>query len=294
MIYPAGLKNALHLLYAPPPRLVTGVNVLFLLMLTYALAQLTWRLLPAPEPQPLSPVSVQTIVAPMPELAAAVAEVANWHLFGRKDPTVAGPIPDALPDTRLGLMLRGLLASTDPKYSLAIVADPAGQESYYKVGDSLPGGAELHEIHADRIVLQRAGQYETLRLPKEGVDLQSNSGGMMSPPPSASTMPASDAPLASYRQALTNNPQQVADLIHIEAVQDGNRFRGYRLQPGRDPSLLARYGLRPGDVVTRINGVTLDSPTKGVEAMRQLSEAPMIDLEIERNGVREQFMLPVE
>lgn len=292
-MYSAGLKNALHLLYAPPPRLVTGVNVLFLLLLTYALAQLTWRLLPAPEPMPFPPVSVQAVAAPTSGLIAAAAEVANWHLFGRKDPTAAGPVPEALPDTRLGLMLRGLLASTDPKYSLAIVADPAGQENYYKVGDSLPGGAELHEIHADRIVLRRAGQYETLRLPKEGVDLQSRAAGMM-PPSTSAALPASGAPLASYRQALVNNPQQVADLVHIEAAQDGNRFRGYRLQPGRDPGFLARYGLRPGDVVTRINGVTLDNPTKGVEAMRQLSEAPMIDLEVERNGVREQFMLPVE
>jgi general secretion pathway protein C len=273
--------------------MVMGVNLLFLLLLTYALAQLTWRLLPAPEPLPPSPVLVQAVVAPTPGLAAAVAEVANWHLFGRKDPTAAGPVPDALPDTRLGLMLRGLLASTDPRYSLAIVADPAGQENYYKVGDSLPGGAELHEIHADRIVLRRAGQYETLRLPKEGLDLQSNAPGMAAPSVSTSA-PMSGAPLVSYRQALVNNPQQLADLIHIEAAQDGNRFRGYRLQPGRDPSFMARYGLRPGDVVTRINGVTLDNPAKGVEAMRQLSEAPMIDLEVERNGVREQFMLPVE
>lgn len=286
------IRSVLHRLYSPPPRLVVGVNLFFLSLLAYLLAQMTWRFLPASEPLPAPPPKLHPVGTPMSVMAAAVSDLANWHLFGRKDMAAAGAAPESLPDTRLSLVLRGLLASTDPKYSLAIVADPAGQENYYKVGDSLPGGAELHEIHADRIVLRRAGQYETLRLPKDNLELGPNSTANAMP--SSFGSPSAATPLASYRQALVNNPQQMADLVRIEPVQQGSTFAGYRLLPGRDPSFLARYGLRPGDVVTRVNGVVLDSPAKGVEAMRQISESPMLDLEIDRNGVRQQYTLPVE
>jgi len=47
---------------------------------------------------------------------------------------------------------------------------------------------------------------------------------------------------------------------------------------------LSRFGLEPGDIVTSINGIALDNPVRGLEALRDLSSADEITIELLRNG----------
>ena len=52
--------------------------------------------------------------------------------------------------------------------SAAIVAQKGKAGELYVVGAMLPGNAELLEVHADHIVLRRAGARETLKFPAIG------------------------------------------------------------------------------------------------------------------------------
>ena len=54
---------------------------------------------------------------------------------------------------------------------MAIVADARNREQVYAVGDTLPGEAVLEEVYPDRIILRRAAQLETLRLPEDSASL---------------------------------------------------------------------------------------------------------------------------
>lgn len=94
-------------------------------------------------------------------------DIASMHLFGKaKTSGTASKVPTVAPDTRLKLLLKGVVASKDGKGDpRAIVSDTSGKkQKVYAVGDKLPGGAEIKEIYPDRIILIRAGQYETLRI----------------------------------------------------------------------------------------------------------------------------------
>ena len=44
----------------------------------------------------------------------------------------------------------------------ALIAEGSATEKVYKVGDSLSGGAILHEVLADKVILKRGGRFETL------------------------------------------------------------------------------------------------------------------------------------
>src|SRR5690606_5996394 len=126
-------------------------------------------LLPVATPTVSLPAAATVATAPAPG-AERGREVARLHLFGEAVTTqeaVVEAVPRDAPDTRLRLTLRGLFAARDPDQALAIVAEPGGDEKADRIGDPRPGGAELREIHADRIILSRAGRYETLRLPQE-------------------------------------------------------------------------------------------------------------------------------
>lgn len=94
--------------------------------------------------------------------------IAALHLFGNPaDKPVAPPQPAELPKTDLKLVLVGAITDTDPaKASALIEADR--QTKRYFVGDTIPGGAVLHEVLPDSVVLRRDRRYETLDFPKGG------------------------------------------------------------------------------------------------------------------------------
>jgi len=290
-------KKLLILCQQPDPWLRVSVHVLLILLLAYSLAQLSWRLLPQVGQQDLLP--VMALEKKLSDSANAgnslVEQLPGWHLFGEVTQQAVAPQPVDLPETNLKLTLRGLIASSNQDEARAIVADSSGKENFYKVGDKLPGNAELKEIHADRIVIQRSGRYETLKLPKESLDFGGNSAvtSTGSTTGVATAAPQQTYSLAEYRDTLLNDPQKVADLVQIQPANRNGRFVGYRLLPGRDTTFLTRYGLQPGDVVTSVNGVELNSPAKGFGLIKDLSSADKLDLVIDRNGVKQQFSLPV-
>ena len=294
-------KDLLMLCQQPGPRLRASVHVLLILLLASSLAQLSWRLLPQPEQQALLPVTASTTKSAVANGGnnSLVQQLPGWHLFGEVVQQVAAPQPVDLPETNLKLTLKGLIASPNQDEARAIVADPSGKENFYKVGDKLPGNAELMEIHADRIVIKRGGRYETLKLPKKSLDIVSTSSSPASGAAAqrraarATAAPRQSYSLRQYRDTLLNNPQKVADLVRIQPANKNGRFVGYKLQPGRDATFMTRYGLLPGDVVTSVNGVELDSPAKGFGLIKDLSSADTLDLVIDRNGVKQRFTLPV-
>ena len=266
-------------------RLVAWILGIWLL---YRLAALVWTLVPAPElPVPPAPAPGAAAAAPSAEKRLDVGQVASWHLFGAAPETAAdaGPAPIDAPETRLNLVLRGVLSSNEPGDARAIIAEPNGTENYFRVGSSLPGGAELKEIHADRIILMRAGRHETLRLPREAMD---GAGG--GPPddaldsaPDESGMDPGEV-LSDYREEMNENPQALLDLARPVPFNDGNGFAGFRLFPGNKPGLFAQLGLRPGDLLKEVNGIVLDSPVRGAEAMQLLRDSNQVALRIERGG----------
>mgnify|MGYP001072977380 CR=1 FL=1 len=275
------------------PRAEQAARLVALLLgvwLLYRIAVLVWALVPAPElPQP--PVSEPVTAVPgagvqpgKPRLD--VAQVTGWHLFGAgaQTETTGGPAPIDAPETRLNLVLRGVLSSDDPEEARAIIAEPNGTENHFRVGSALPGGAELKEIHGDRIILLRAGRHETLRLPREAMD-----GAVNKAPAAPGALPGgpgadAGALLGEYREQAAENPQALLDLARPVPYNDTNGFAGFRLFPGNKPALFAQLGLQPGDLVKEVNGIVLDNPARAADIMQQLRESGQVALRIQRGG----------
>lgn len=267
------------------PRAEQAARLVALLLgiwLLYRMAVLVWQVVPEPELAEM-PTTVTAVATAAPQSANArmdVANLVNWHLFGSPASMPAantgGPI-DA-PDTRLNLVLRGVLSSDEPEGARAIIAEPNGNENFFRVGSALPGGAELKEIYADRIILMRAGQHETLRLPREAME------GAVSSPAESDSGNSPGELLSEYRDKMADNPQALMELARPVPFTDASGFAGFRLFPGSKPALFARMGLQPGDVVKEVNGVILDNPMKGAEVMQQLRDSQQLSLRIQRGG----------
>lgn len=273
-------------------RVVVVVQLLLLALLAATLAGLTWRLLSGGEMQVAAP--------PVPQAAVRQAQgerswnLAQWHLFGVKPQGVAQAPVESLPETNLNLMLRGVVAAGGSSVGGgAIIGTPNGVDSFYAVDASLPGGATLREVYGDRVVLERNGRRETLRLPRESLEGATAGSGLPAAPtpaPLAAPQAQSGAPeqersLGEYRQMALSNPQQLADVVRVQPRTQDGRFVGYEVQPGRDPGLLNRLGLSPGDVVTSVNGIGLDTPARALGILRSLNSREELSIEVQRDGV---------
>jgi general secretion pathway protein C len=75
-------------------------------------------------------------------------------------------------------------------------------------------------------------------------------------------------------------------LVRAQAVFSGNKLSGYRIYPGGRASIGAftRLGLRPGDLITAVNGTPLDDPNRGSEILDTLSSSASASVTVQRNG----------
>ena len=284
---------------------VYGLAALWLIS---ALANLVWSLLPAPE----TPATPATIVNPLQGAvqggqrpAIKINELVNWNLFGTPDMKIpaadsaaaqssaarpAGElagIEDGAGETRLSLRLQGVIASGVPQAARAIIEHQKTQQQY-ALGDKLPvsGQVKLVKIMADRVVLDNGGKYELLLLfdkeslsavpmvsarverPRRSIDQRSNKN-------------LTDL-AESYRKRLYSNPQSLSDVVKISAVRVEGQLQGYRVSAGRARDMFDSLGFKANDVVTAVNGIELDNPSKAMELYRVMRSAEQASFEVRR------------
>ena len=214
-----------------------------------------------------------------------VAAIANNHLFGNAQ---AQPRQDAnnVQPTSVPLVLTGIIAADKPENGLAILGENATSAKVFAVGDTVPGGVKLHQVLNDRVILDRGGQLESLMLPRQsGPPL-----GMAGAPPAA--MPTDANPIVDrMRQLIANEPGAISDIMRPQPVFTQGRQRGYRVYPGRNRQAFIRLGLRPGDLVTAINGTPLDDPARGQEIFATLGSSSEAHVTVMRNGRQQDLTL---
>src|SRR5947207_2378320 len=154
------------------------------------------------------------------------------------------------------------------------------------VGDSVPGGAKLHSVYSDRVLIDRDGRLESLTLPR-----QPNPG--TAPPPSAAVLQsgAENSPIERMRRVITEQPGLLAEVLRPQPVMEHNHMNGFRVYPGRNRAAFMQLGLRPGDQVTAINGTPLDDRDRGEQILRTLASSSEARVTVIRGGQTQELNL---
>jgi general secretion pathway protein C len=293
----ASLFDRVHGQSVWSPRLALAVAALALLWLS---VRMFWLLLAGPD---LPPPPAVTAAGLQAEVARPTGSIAQWHLFGT---AVAGFDPrqfaEQAPETTLQLTLRGTLSEDAPEGGIAIIADGQGVDRAYRVGDALPGGAQLEAIYAGRVLLSRGGVNETLSLPRTaaaGAPAGSRTAAVPSLPASAGRIAPFVNPVINMagptldtQRALAGvDIEQLSREVSVMPVLENGRMAGVRLSVGRDSDLLERTGLRRSDVVIAVNGIPLDGPQRQQELLTGLRDARQVTLTVRREG--ETLQIPV-
>ncbi len=258
------------------------------------LARLLWLLLspsiPAAPVAPVPPVNPITAAPAASKSAAADIEaLVAWHLFGEAGAAPAAAKADAIEagaqDTSLNLQLVGLVQSSDDALARAILLLD-GRQQQFAIGEQLPASGKvlLSKVLADRAIIDNNGRYETLWLyDQEALAKLGRSSDAAATAPAKSSAvdlrvdAAATQAASGYREQLYQNPSGLADLIQVSVQQNG-----FRIRPGRDPKAFAAFGLKPDDIVTAINGVSLSNPESALNLYNEMRNAQEATLTIRR------------
>lgn len=259
------------------PHASSIVMLIILLLTAQQLAKLSWRtIVPATAPD----IEINDTAEPAAILPAAKTELPRFTLFGRAEQTSPSSSADGsleqAPLSALKLRITGLLTSSDASRSIAIMAK-GNQQVSLMIGDSTPGNeARIIAILADRIIVNYRGRNEAILLNDDATEKAAT--------PSAT-------PQTPRLSQIRQQPQSILNYLNISAVMVNEQLSGYRLNPGKDPTLFRESGLHENDLAVALNGLDLRDKQQAQQALKQLPELNEITLTVEREGQRQDIYL---
>lgn len=289
-------------------QLVRACSIVVLLTLTaHVAALLTWQFLGSSADFNMAGGGKQPVRA-RPDAGRKIIPVPGgnaspgFQLFGSAEKKVVQtPVKEnetsaTAPKTTLQLELKGVIAFKPDAKALAIISEKGKnkEDMVYGIGDQVPGNAEIRGIYPDRVILSRAGKYETLMM-TEDTD--------STPSPSKNSQEGrkreerrSDANVRnmgdgknwqidkSYWQEKISDIPGLAKEVGVEVYKEGGKQTGFRLTSNSGGKLLTELGLKAGDVIYEVNGIKLTNASQGLTAYNKIKNAPQVNVVVGRNG----------
>lgn len=255
-------------------------------LIAYQIALLTWSVYPVQESTYSWTAPAKTSTGKV--LKLSTQKLQQQHLFGQyqndKIKTVQQEQTEA-PKTRLNLTLVGIVAASEPEFSSVIIEYKRVQDSYFIDSEINGTNATVTEIYSDRIIISVNGDKQTLvldGLEQDNKRMASIENGQVSSKNRKSESSRKQLPLD--RKALLKDPGKLLDYIRISPVREGNQIKGYRVSPGKDPSLFAEAGLEEGDLAVELNGIDLTDIGQAMGLMKEFPTMTEMSLTVDRDG----------
>jgi general secretion pathway protein C len=235
-------------------------------------------------PQPVPTRAFQ----PRQHTGVDVPSLVSAHLFGvaTVDPTTQDPANAPL--SSANLVLAGTIATQDPKHGIAIISD-GGPAKVFGVGDNV-NGASLHSVYLDHVILDRGGTLESLLLPRLLLTTR--------PTPAVrrgGADPRTVQAVDNIRRLVQQDPGILDQVMRTVASYDNTagKLRGFRAYPGKNRAIFNKLGLKPGDLVTAINGTVLDDPQHSQEVFNTIQTSDRVTVTVERGGQKQDITLNI-
>ncbi len=189
---------------------------------------------------------------------------------------------DALPRASADTALTGTIFSAKSADARTIIADMRGHQRVYARGDEIPEVGEVVEIHRNYVVLRRNGRLEMLDFRWDAVAV------ILDRAADPARDAAQEAPPGQYlkdlRESMLTHPELLFELVGAIPVVEGERFSGYRVMKPEDPAFLESLSLKPGDVLTAVNGVPLNTPDYGTQLLGTMSGTGKLTFTVRRGS----------
>ena len=107
--------------------------------------------------------------------------------------------------------------------------------------------------------------------------------------------PRTVAAVDNIRRLVQQDPGSLDQVMRTVASYDNaaGKLRGFRAYPGRNRAIFNKLGLKPGDLVTAINGTMLDDPQHSQEVFNTIQTSDHVTVTIERGGQKQDITLNI-
>jgi general secretion pathway protein C len=257
-----------------------------------ALAGLSWRIAGDPGTGPA--VSPPATAGGGPVDLAPIIALAPFGSAVAADAGTAGQ----------AMELRGILLANPIEASSVLIAFNNGPVSAFRIGQPV-GGGTIETVAIDHVMLRTADGLQKLTFPERpsGAAAPTATASVGAPP--AAVAPGVAAIRALIPEAVRGTPQPGAsaapppaanssgaspflDSLGATATPDG----GYRVGASASPAMQAA-GLRPGDVIDRVNGSKLGNGAQDQQLITSAMASGSARIEVMRNGQRVTLSVPL-
>lgn len=234
------------------------LKAILLALVAVQVARLIWAIL-----TPLGPVG--RWLPPAPPAIPASAQLALLTTFDPFASTQAQASAATPAPAGEGFTLFGTRMSLGAVPASAIIAGSDGVQDSYFVGDEVAPGVRLLSVAFDFVTIGSDGAEQ--RLMMEGAE-----------PPIGAVSAGASLPGAA---APSLTPAVIRNNVALAPRVVAGRINGFLVSSSGDPAVLARAGLRDGDVITQVNGRPL---TDAASLQSQLSPGARLSLTVERGA----------
>lgn len=229
----------------------------------------------------------EPIVAPAPAVAQA-GLVTSYDFssdpFSATQTLVEDTAPEELttdaPETSLNLTFQG--GTTE---GAAIITLQDGRQQNFKIDEEIMNGVSLNGLGKDFVTLDVNGEIQKLTLERAKLEQQAGKSIVTLAQEPAFAPNLSSKPTSSPSRAQAENLFSNVDISpYFDKSSGKSERRGFKIKP-RSGADLSAFGLKSGDVLTRIGSVQLDQNVTNIPALRDLiSTGAAQDIEVLRNG----------
>ncbi len=241
--------------------------------------------------------------APAPQSRSDYQAIVDRDIFNLT-PQESAPVsaPAVVEDLHLKLLGVSHLTLGKP---FAIIEDRSGQQTLYRVGDGIPDAGPLVEVGRDHVIVEHSDHRVTLALPKS--ELPGPAPATFGPripvphPPAAPQSPAKSSaddfqtnitdlghnryaiPRGTVDHSLNHLSELFTQARAVPNIQNG-RTIGFALSEIESGSVFDEMGLEDGDVITSVNGQTINDPARAMQMLSLLHDRRVIQVEVLREG----------
>jgi general secretion pathway protein C len=202
--------------------------------------------------------------------------------------------------TELPLRLLGTAAVIPSDASWAAVVDESERRTVIVgVGDPL-NKATVKSIERRRLVLSEGGKLRELVLDEEAAPAAIKGGRAMAnsrgkrargrtaraPKPAAKKITRLDQDRFKVERddvdEVMQNPTNLFSQARILPKYDEGTMVGLQINAIKPGSLFEEIGIQSGDVITKLNGITIDNPQESAKVLTEFSEAETFTVDVER------------
>ncbi len=201
---------------------------------------------------------------------------------GQRSPVLKSLSVDnsAKTSTRKNLTLVGTLVAGTESTALVEVSKKI---KLFHLGDPIPGGGSIEEIHRNRVSIRNQDNSTTdLTLHKVTANQRRAIGNSAS---GSGIRSIGENRWAISRTTADSTRTNIAVQLRLAQLEPriiNGRTDGFLVRKLNRSSLLTQMGIKPGDVILRVNNMALDSPEKALQILQQLREARQLTVDLER------------